>query len=401
MSEQENYSSREKLSPDHKNAPEGPFSGLLVVSIEQALAAPLCTCRLADAGARVIKIERDTGDFARGYDSVVHGEASYFVWTNRGKESLQLDLGDTLDKALLHRLLAQADVFVQNLGPGASERAGFGSAGLRASYPRLITCDISGYGEEGPYREMKAYDLLVQSESGLVSVSGPPGEYGRIGVSICDIGAGMNALIGIQQALFERERTGRGSAVQVSLFDTAADWMSVPVLHQAYAGRGPLRVGLSHPSIAPYGGFLTADGETLVIAVQNEREWVRFASDFLANPALVEDPRFTTNNLRVANRVPLDDLIRQEFAGQSRASLEARLRNSSIAYGAVNSTAALLVHPQLRTWPVATPGGEAMLVAPPVRNEHEAGYFRPVPALGQHNAALRSEFALTSVEAAS
>jgi crotonobetainyl-CoA:carnitine CoA-transferase CaiB-like acyl-CoA transferase len=372
----------------------GPLSGLLVVSIEQALAAPLCTCRLADAGARVIKIERDSGDFARGYDSVVNGEASYFVWTNRGKESVQLDLHDADDQALVHRMLENADVFVQNLGPGAAQRAGFGSAELRERYPRLITCDISGYGEDGPYRDMKAYDLLVQSESGLVSVSGPAGEYGRIGVSICDIGAGMNALIGIQLALLARASSGRGSSVQVSLFDTAADWMTVPVLHQAYAGKGPQRVGLNHPSIAPYGGFQTADGETLVVAVQNEREWRRFANEFLGDPALGQDPRFASNNLRVANRPQLDALIRQAFAGQTRTALERQLREAGIAYGAVNSTAALLAHPQLRTWPVATPSGEAILVAPPVRSEHDGGRFRAVPALGQHSAAVRAEFAL-------
>jgi itaconate CoA-transferase len=373
-------------------ASSGPLSGMLVISIEQALAAPLCTSRLADAGARVIKIERDSGDFARGYDSVVHGEASYFVWTNRGKESLQLDLHDADDQALLHRMLEHADVFVQNLGPGASQRAGFGSTELRERYPRLITCDISGYGEDGPYRDMKAYDLLVQSESGLVSVSGADGEYGRIGVSICDIGAGMNALTGIQLALLARERSGRGSSVQVSLFDTAADWMTVPVLHQAYAGKGPKRVGLSHPSIAPYGGFQTADGETLVIAVQNEREWSRFAGEFLGDPVLGQDPRFASNNLRVANRPELDTLIRQAFSEKTRAVLESRLREAGIAYGAVNNTAALLAHPQLRTWPVATPSGDAILVAPPVRSEHDVGHFRPVPALGQHSAALRAEF---------
>jgi len=376
----------------------GPLAGLLVVSLEQAVAAPLCTSRLADAGARVIKIERDIGDFARDYDSVVHGQASYFVWTNRGKESLQLDLRDAGDQALLHRMLERADVFVQNLGPGAAQRAGFGSSELRARYPRLITCDISGYGEEGPYRDMKAYDLLVQAESGLVAVSGAPGEYGRIGVSVCDIGAGMNALIGIQQALLARERSGHGSGVQVSLFDTAADWMSVPVLHQTYAGKGPQRVGLSHPSIAPYGGFQTADGETLVVSVQNEREWQRFSRDFLGNSELAHDPLFASNNLRVANRPQLDALIRDVFAAQPRAALELRLRNAGIAYGAVNDTAALLTHPQLRTWPVATPSGEAMLVAPPVRTEHDTGRFRPVPALGEHSVALRAEFAPANAE---
>lgn len=376
-----------------EEARSGPLEGILVLSIEQAVAAPLCTSRLADAGARVIKVERAGGDFARGYDSVVHGQASYFVWTNRGKESIQLDLKDNDDQALMHRMLARADVFVQNLSPGAAQRAGFGSADLRARYTRLVTCDISGYGEQGPYRDMKAYDLLVQAESGLVSVSGAAGEYGRIGVSVCDIGAGLNAVIGIQQALLQRQRSGRGSGVQVSLFDTAADWMSVPILHQTYAGEAPQRVGLKHPSIAPYGGFETADRQTLVISVQNEREWQRFARHFLRSPELAQDARFASNNLRVANRAALDAAIRAEFAQHPRAALETRLRAAGIAYGAVNDTAALRDHPQLRTWPVDTPSGEAMLVAPPVRSDADRGRFNRVPALGEHSAALRREFA--------
>ena len=233
-----------------------PLSGILVVSIEQAVAAPLATCRLADAGARVIKIERPEGDFARGYDHAAAGEASYFVWTNRGKESLVLDYKQTPDAELLHRLLAKADVFVQNLAPGALSRAGFGSEALRQRYPRLITCDISGYGEGHAASDLKAYDLLVQCESGLVSVSGSPGEPGRIGVSVCDIGAGMNAHSAILNALLLRQRTGSGSAVSVSLFDGAADWMTVPYVHERYGAGAPGPAGLAHPSIAPYGGFV-------------------------------------------------------------------------------------------------------------------------------------------------
>ena len=370
-----------------------PLEGLLVVTVEQALAAPLCSCRLADAGARVIKIERDSGDFARGYDSVVHGEASYFVWTNRGKESLQLNIKQKDDASLLHRILTKADVFIQNLAPGAMERAGFGAADLRQKYPRLITCDINGYGDSGPYRDMKAYDLLVQAESGLLSVSGSPEGYGRLGVSICDIGAGMNALIGIQQALLQREKTGQGSGVKVSLFDGAADWMTVPMLHYDYGGKAPKRVGLKHPSIAPYGGFETRDGETLVISIQNEREWAQFCDKVLNAPELAKDPRFNNNDSRVKNRETLDSKISNSFALLDRQAMEQQLRDAQIAYGAVNSVEALSAHPQLRRWPVTLPSGQqAEIVAPPVQTENDQGRFEPVPALGQHSDAIRKEF---------
>lgn len=240
-----------------------PLAGLLVVALEQAVAAPYCSSRLADAGARVIKVERPEGDFARGYDRAVHGESSYWVWVNRGKESIALDLKQPDDLALLTRMLAHADVFIQNLAPGATDRMGIGSAALRERHPRLITCDISGYGEEGALHALKAYDLLVQAESGLVSVSGAPGEWGRIGVSLCDINAGLNALVGIQQALLQRARTGHGSAVKVSLFGSAAELMSVPYLQARYGGHAPPRVGLKHPSIAPYGAFTCADGRDI------------------------------------------------------------------------------------------------------------------------------------------
>jgi itaconate CoA-transferase len=375
-----------------------PYEGLLVVSIEQAVAAPLCSCRLAEGGARVIKIERSGGDFARHYDTAVKGESAYFVWANHGKESLELNIKDDRDAALLERILAEADVFIQNLAPGASERAGFGSARLRQKYPRLITCDISGYGNTGVYRDMKAYDFLVQCESGLVSISGAPEAYGRIGVSVCDIGAGMNALIGIQQALLLRERTGKGSGVEVSLFDTAADWMTVPLLHTTYGGRAPQRVGMHHPSIAPYGGYQSADGETLAISIQNEREWLRFCEAVLEQPALAVDPRFNNMNARVANRRELDRTIDEVFHRLSRPALEEKLRTAGIAYGAVNSVAALADHPQLRRRPVTLCSGEtADLVAPPVRVSHEDGgeSYGAVPRFGQHSALIRAEFADT------
>lgn len=244
-----------------------PLDGFVVVALEQAVAAPWCSSRLADAGARVIKVERPGGDFARGYDAAVFGESSYFVWINRGKESVVLDLAQEADRAQLRALVAIADVFIQNLAPGSAGRLGFGSEALRAEFPRLVTCDISGYGESGPLQQLKAYDLLVQAESGLVAVSGAPGPWGRIGVSICDITAGMNALIGIQQALLQRERTGRGSGIKVSLFDSAAELMAVPYLQARYGAGAPERVGLKHPSIAPYGSFICSDGRELVLSI--------------------------------------------------------------------------------------------------------------------------------------
>ena len=276
-----------------------PLSGKLVVTLEQAVAAPLCTCRLADAGARVIKIERPEGDFARGYDRAAAGGSSYFAWLNRGKESIALDLKTEADRHLMARLLAHADVFVQNLAVGAAERLGFGSAALRAVHPRLITCDISGYGEEGPYADMKAYDLLIQAESGLVSVNGAPGAYGRVGVSVADIACGMNAALGVTQALMRRERTGQGEGVAVSLFDAMAEWMTVPLLHYEGLGRAPERIGLAHPSIAPYGGFDCADGQTLLISIQSDREWAQLCEQVLGRPELAGDPRFATNDARV------------------------------------------------------------------------------------------------------
>ncbi len=337
--------------------PHGPLQGVLVIALEQAVAAPYCSSRLADAGARVIKIERPEGDFARGYDGAVHGESSYFVWINRGKESVALDLKHPDDLALLERMLAKADVFIQNLAPGATARMGIGSQALRERHPRLITCDISGYGESGPLYKMKAYDLLVQAESGLIAVSGAPGtgveSLGRIGVSVCDINAGMNALIGIQQALLQRERTGRGSGVQVSLFDSAAELMSVPYLQPRYGGNAPQRVGLKHPSIAPYGAFTCADGRDIVISIQNEREWTDFCREVLQEPDLPQDPRACSNAARVANRPWLDGKVAAVFASLPSAEVVDRLTTAQTAYGNVNGVHDLIAHPQLRTRPMA------------------------------------------------
>lgn len=376
-----------------------PYEGLVIVSLEQAVAAPLASCHFAEGGARVIKIERDTGDFARKYDKAVKGEASYFVWANHGKESLCLNIKDPEDAALLHRVLEQADVFIQNLAPGAIARAGFGESDLRRRYPRLITCDISGYGESGDFQHMKAYDFLVQCESGLVAVNGAPGHPGRIGVSVCDIGAGMNAVIGIQKALIARGISGKGSAVKVSLFDTAADWMTVPLMHAVYAGKAPKPVGLHHPSIAPYGGFETADGEMLAISIQNEREWARLCSDVFGDPDMATDPRFCDAAARVANRDELDALVTAYFRGCTRAKLEAQLKEAAIAYGGVNSVETFSTHPALRRTPVTLENGKtAMLVAQPVQHSFEPSdpKFGAVPRLGEHSASIRKEFARVS-----
>lgn len=372
-----------------------PYQGLLVVTLEQAVAAPLCSCHFAEGGARVIKIERADGDFARRYDSVVKGESSYFVWANHGKESLQLNIKDPADADLLHSILAEADIFIQNLAPGAIGRAGFDTDELRERHPRLITCDISGYGEDGDYREMKAYDFLVQCESGLVAINGSPKGYGRIGVSICDIGAGMNAVIGIQRALLQRQGTGRGTGVKVSLFDTAADWMTVPLMHAQYGGRAPQRVGLHHPSIAPYGGYETADHEILAISIQNEREWHRFCDQVLGQADLADDPRFNESEVRVRHRAELDVYIEAVFSQQTRAHLEQALKTAGIAYGAVNSVESFAEHAQLRRRSVSLPDGQqADLVAPPIRTSDEAANacFGAVPAVGQHSQAIREEF---------
>jgi len=377
-----------------------PFDGLLVVSIEQAVAAPLCSCQLAEGGARVIKIERPEGDFARGYDSVVEGESAYFVWANHGKESLALNFKQKADAELLHRILSKADILIQNLAPGATERAGFGSEDLRQRYPSLITCDISGYGHsEGHgaanYGDMKAYDFLVQCESGLVAINGSPEGYGRIGVSVCDIGAGMNALIGIQNALLVRAQTGRGSGVEVSLFDTAADWMQVPYLHSTYGGKAPQRAGLHHPSIAPYGGYSTEDGEILAISIQNEREWQRFCAEVLALPHLFDDKRFNTMQRRVENRQVLDVYIDRVFSNATRQHLEKILKRASIAYGAVNSVESFARHPQLRRRSVTLQNGQAVdIVDSPIRHSYaEDVPYGAIPSIGQHSQVIRQEFA--------
>ncbi len=367
--------------------------GILVVALEQAVAAPYATSRLADAGARVIKIERPEGDFARGYDRAVHGESAYFVWLNRGKESVVLDIKDAGDARLLERMIARADVFVQNLAPGATERAGFGSARLRRRCPRLITCDISGYGEHAADPAMKAYDMLVQAESGLCSITGTAEQPCRVGVSVCDIAAGMYAQAAILEALLARERSGEGASLKVSLFDAMADWMSVPLLHFDYAGRAPERVGLRHPSIAPYEAFATADGERILISIQNEREWARFAERILGHAEWAECGPFRDNISRVAHRDRLAAEIAAVFRREIAAELAVRLRQAEIAFGVVNAVAGLSAHPALRRTTVGSPSGAVRLPSPPAIRDGDETAIGPVPALGQHTEAVRREFA--------
>ncbi|HEY8288603.1 MAG TPA: CaiB/BaiF CoA-transferase family protein, partial [Acetobacteraceae bacterium] len=357
-----------------------PLEGLLVVSLEQAVAAPYCSSRLADAGARVIKIERPEGDFARGYDKAAKCLSSYFVWLNRGKESLVADIKDPGDASLLHRILARADVFIQNLAPGAAGRSGFGSDVLRERYERLITVDISGYGDSGDYAAMKAYDLLVQAESGLAMITGHPAGPGRVGVSACDIACGMAAHAGILEALIERGITGRGKGLKVSLFDGMADWMNVPLLFYEGTGKAPERLGLAHPSICPYGAFPTADGALVLISIQNEREWAEFCAKFLDEPDLPQRDGFQTNVVRVANRAVVDAHIGAVFARMTRDQAAARLRAANTAYGFVNDVAAFSHHPALRRTSVATPNGPISIAAPPVIGSDGARELGPVPA---------------------
>jgi itaconate CoA-transferase len=372
-----------------------PLSGLLVVSLEQAVAAPMCTCRLADAGARVLKIERPEGDFARHYDDFAHGECSYFVWLNRGKESVVLDLVKDEDKALLEALLKRADIFVQNLKPGTVAKLGFPIARLRRDYPRLICCSISGFGEDGPYATRKAYDLLIQAEVGLASITGTT-EPSRVGVSVVDVATGMNAYEAILEALIARGRTGEGAELSLSMFDAMADWMAVPLMQQE-AGKPPQRVGLTHAAIAPYGAFPTRDGVVVLIAVQSDREWRVLAEKVLDDPALAADPRFATNLARVQRRVETDGKVAAVTKALDAQALMQKLAAADIAYAGVNDVAALARHPHLRRMTIGTPSGPVSYPAPAERHASTSRRYGPVPALGEHTEKVRAEFLAASL----
>jgi itaconate CoA-transferase len=368
-----------------------PLEDILVVSLEQAVAAPYCSCRLADAGARVIKIERPEGDFAREYDELVHGESAYFVWLNRGKESVTLDLTNVEDTRLMLAMVAKADVFIQNLKPGAIDKLGLSISTLRAMNPRLIVCSLSGYGDIGPFASRKAYDLLIQAESGMASITGSAEAPARVGVSIVDIGTGISAYAAILEALHLRRQTGEGSVIEVSMFDAMADWLSVPLLQHEY-GKSPQRLGLAHPSIAPYGVFQTRDNVPVLLSIQNDREWQVFARKVMANEEAANDARFARNIDRVRNRDATDAIVGAFFRAHDMQNATMRLAEAEVAFGVVNDMAGLSGHPHLRRIKVGTPTGPVSYPAPPARWGAATRDFGPVPGLGQDTSRIRSEF---------
>ena len=373
-----------------------PLDGITVVSLEHAIAAPFCSRQLADLGARVIKVERPgSGDFARGYDERVRGLSSHFVWTNRSKESMTLDLKQPEALDALKQLLGKADVLIQNLAPGAAARMGLDYATLSAEHPELIVCDISGYGEDGPYRDKKAYDLLIQSEAGLLSITGTPDDPSKAGNSIADIAAGMYAYTNILAALLLRQQTGQGSHIDVSMLESLTEWMGYPLYYAFEGAQPPQRTAAAHASIYPYGPFAAGDGGTVMLGLQNEREWKIFCDIVLQDPELATDPRFDANFRRVQNRDALRALILDTFASLSTAEVMQRLEQGKIANARMNTMSELWQHPQLQArerWqPVATAKGEVPALLPPGRNSHYDYRMDPVPALGQHTEAILHE----------
>ena len=379
-----------------------PLDGVLVVALEQAVAIPFATRQLADLGARVIKIERpETGDFARHYDRTVLGQSSYFVWLNRGKESVELDVKSDAGQRLIAAMLSRADVFVQNLAPGAAGRLGLRADELQARYPRLICCSVSGYGPDGPYQRKKAYDLLVQCESGLVSVTGAPSEPAKAGISVADIAAGMYAYSGILTALYQRERTGRGSVLEVAMLDALGEWMSQPYYFSVYGQQEVPRTGARHASISPYGPYATADGQVF-LGIQNEREWAVLCERVLHRPDLIADERFATNPDRVAHDAELRAIIEEVTCSKAPDDVVALLDGAGIASARLRTPAGFAEHPQLtardRWRDMATPGGPVRTLLPPVSVPGQEPAIRPVPALGEHTAAVFAEFGVASPE---
>jgi itaconate CoA-transferase len=371
----------------------GPLDGITVVSLEQAVAAPYATRQLADLGARVIKIERPGGgDFARHYDETVLGQSSYFVWLNRAKESLTLDVKHEAGQAILHELLAGADVFVHNLGPGAADRLGVAAGPLCARYPRLVHCTVSGYGTTGPWADRKAYDLLVQCETGLVSLTGTPDVTAKAGISVADIAAGMYAYSGVLTGLLRRAGTGAGSAFEVSLFEALAEWLGQPAYYTRYGGEQPARAGAQHATIAPYGPYTTGDGDTVVLAVQNDREWMALCRLVLGDEAAARDERFATNPARVRNRDALNAVFAKRFAELTTREALGLLGDAGVASGRMNTVPDLLAHPVLaergRWRSVGSPGGDIDALLPPVTFAGEEPRLGPVPAVGEHTGAI-------------
>ncbi len=373
-----------------------PLEGITVVSVEQAVAAPFATRQLADLGARVIKVERPgTGDFARSYDETVRGMSSHFVWLNRSKESLALDLKQDDAKDALRRLVARADVFVQNLAPGAAGRLGFGAEELRKEHPRLVHCSVSGYGEGGPYTKKKAYDLLVQCEAGLVSITGTPETPSKVGISVADIAAGMYAYSGILSALLRREKTGEGATLEVSMLEALGEWMGFPAYFAGYGGEEPKRSGASHAAIAPYGPFACGDGQTVFLGIQNEREWKKFCDEVLEREGMAEDERFSSNSRRVENSPDLYADIESVFSGLGSDEVIEKLEGASIANARMRDVRQFLEHPQLEArdrWrEFGSPAGPLRALLPPATLEDTEPIMAPIPGVGEHSAALLAE----------
>jgi formyl-CoA transferase len=360
-----------------------PLEGINVIAVEQAVAAPFCSSRLADAGAHVIKVERPEGDFARGYDVAAKGQSSYFVWLNRGKDSVVIDLANSEGRGRLEQLIAGADVLLQNLKPGSMDRLGFSLERLKRDYPALICCTISGYGDDGPYAQRKAYDLLIQAESGLASITGGPEGPSRVGLSIVDIATGATAHAAILEALIARGRSGKGADIRISMFDVMADWLAVPLLNSE-AGHPPQRIGLAHPSIAPYGVFRSADGKDILISIQSEREWKKLCAEVLGQPDLPNDPRLSNMVARVRNRKLTDAAVGDIFATLTRDALLQLLSDADIAFAEVNSMADLAVHPHLRRIEVDTPKGVVSYPAPAAIVVDQPRHYGAVPDIGEH-----------------
>lgn len=371
-----------------------PLEGVRVIALEQAVAGPLCTRHLADLGADVIKVERPEGDFARRYDTVVRGQSAYFVWLNRGKRSIALDLARPADRSILDGLLGTADVFVHNLGPGAVERLGLGWDHVHARWSRLVSVSISGYGTEGPYRDRKSFDLLVQAESGVLSVTGSPDAPAKVGISIADISGGLYAFASTLAALRLRDRDGDGRRVDVALFDALAEWMMAPAYHEMYGGQAPPRTGMRHSTIAPYGPYRCADG-LVTIAVQNERQWAALCEVVLERPELARDERFRTNEARVRARAELEAIVEATFATTTRALIEAKLAAADVPFGSLNTVADLVAHPQLaargRWVEVASPAGPVRALRPPFAIGGVEPRMAAVPAIDEHGGELRRE----------
>jgi itaconate CoA-transferase len=366
-----------------------PLEGITVIAVEQAVAAPFCSSRLADAGAHVIKVERPEGDFARGYDAVAKGQSSYFVWLNRGKDSVVIDLATKEGRASLEALIAGADVLLQNLKPGSMDKLGFTRERLRKDYPKLICCTITGYGDDGPYAHRKAYDMLIQAESGLASITGGPEGPSRVGMSVVDVSTGATAHAAILEALFARTRTGKGADIRISMFDVMADWLAVPLLN-AEAGKPPQRMALAHPSIAPYGAFRSGDGKDILISIQSEREWKKLCAVVLGQPDLPDDPRLANVVERVRNRELTDKIVGESFAALSRDELLKRLAEADIAFAEVNTMADLARHPHLRRIEVETPKGTVSYAAPAAIVVGEPRHYGAVPGIGERPSAAKS-----------